>query len=92
MIQSLVAMICGLCSLIYIIRQQRIIQLQNEEIQRHRKSLALRDEQLNLYKSINYEQANQIGRLKEYVAMLQQKVDHNIEKAAPRLAPGKRQG
>lgn len=76
MMRSLVIMICGLCALICILRQQRIIQLQNKEIQRHREILALRDEQLDLYESINYEQAKQIGLMKEYAAMLRQEAGH----------------
>lgn len=76
MMRSLVIMICGLCALICILWQQRIIQLQNEEIQQHKEILALRDEQLGAYESINLEQARQIGLLKEYAALLRQEAGH----------------
>lgn len=55
-----------------ILRQQHYIQLQNEQIQKLRETLLLRDEQLGLYENINLEQARQIGLLKEYSAFLQQ--------------------
>lgn len=65
-------MLCGIVSLVCILRQQHYIQLQNEEIQRLREILSLRDEQLGLYENINMEQAKQIGLLKEYAALLRQ--------------------
>jgi len=65
-------MLCGIVSLVCILRQQHYIQLQNEEIQRLREILSLRDEQLGLYENINLEQAKQIGLLKEYAALLRQ--------------------
>lgn len=65
-------MLCGIVSLVCILRQQHYIQLQNEEIQRIREVLSLRDEQLGLYENINLEQARQIGLLKEYAALLRQ--------------------
>lgn len=68
----MITMICGIVSLVCILRQQHYIQLQNEEIQRLREALSLRDEQLGLYENINMEQARQIGLLKEYAALLRQ--------------------
>lgn len=59
-------------SFVCILRQQHYIQLQNEQIQKLRETLLLRDEQLGLYENINLEQARQIGLLKEYSAFLQQ--------------------
>ena len=76
MMQAIVTMLCGIGSLICVIWQQRIIQLQNEEIQQHKEILALRDEQLGAYESINLEQARQIGLLKEYAALLRQEAGH----------------
>ena len=55
-----------------ILRQQHYIQLQNEQIQKLREALSLRDEQLGPYENINSEQARQIGLLKEYAALLRQ--------------------
>lgn len=72
MIQAIIAMLCGIVSLVCILRQQYYIQLQNEEIQRLREILSLRDEQLGLYENINLEQAKQIGLLKEYAVLLRQ--------------------
>lgn len=69
-------MLCGIVSLVCILRQQHYIQLQNEEIQRLREALSLRDEQLGLYENINLEQAKQIGLLKEYAALLRQAAEH----------------
>lgn len=69
-------MLCGIVSLVCILRQQHYIQLQNEEIQRLREILSLRDEQLGLYENINMEQAKQIGLLKEYAALLRQEAEH----------------
>ena len=48
-IRVMITMICGIVSLVCILRQQHYIQLQNEEIQRLREALSLRDEQLGLY-------------------------------------------
>lgn len=76
MMQAIVTMLYGVGSLICVIWQQRIIQLQNEEIQRYKEILALRDEQLGAYESINLEQARQIGLLKEYAALLRQEAGH----------------
>ena len=72
MIQAIIAMLCGIASLACILWQQYYIQLQNEEIQRLRETLSLRDEQLGLYENINLEQAKQIGLLKEYAVLLRQ--------------------
>lgn len=72
LIQEMITMLCGIVSLVCILRQQHYIQLQNEEIQRLREILSLRDEQLGLYENINMEQAKQIGLLKEYAASLRQ--------------------
>lgn len=72
LIQEMITMLCGIVSLVCILRQQHYIQLQNEEIQRIREVLSLRDEQLGLYENINLEQARQIGLLKEYAALLRQ--------------------
>ena len=72
LIQAIIAMLCGIVSLVCILRQQHYIQLQNEEIQRLREILSLRDEQLGLYENINLEQAKQIGLLKEYAVLLRQ--------------------
>ncbi|MEH2936302.1 hypothetical protein [Acutalibacter sp. JLR.KK004] len=72
MIRSMITMLCGIASLACILWQQHYIQLQNEEIQRIREVLSLRDEQLGLYENINLEQARQIGLLKEYAALLRQ--------------------
>jgi len=72
LIQEMITMLCGIVSLVCILRQQHYIQLQNEEIQRLREILSLRDEQLGLYENINLEQAKQIGLLKEYAALLRQ--------------------
>ena len=72
LIQAIIAMLCGIVSLVCILRQQYYIQLQNEEIQRLREILSLRDEQLGLYENINLEQAKQIGLLKEYAVLLRQ--------------------
>lgn len=49
----MIAMLCAIASLVCILWQQRYIQLQNEEIQRLREILSLRDEQLGLYENIN---------------------------------------
>ena len=68
----MITMICGIVSLVCIFRQQHYIQLQNEQIQKLREALSLRDEQLGLYENINSEQARQIGLLKEYAALLRQ--------------------
>ena len=68
----MIAMLCAIASLVCILWQQRYIQLQNEEIQRLREILSLRDEQLGLYENINLEQARQNGLLKEYAALLRQ--------------------
>ena len=72
LIQAIIAMLCGIASLACILWQQHYIQLQNEEIQRLRETLSLRDEQLGLYENINLEQAKQIGLLKEYAVLLRQ--------------------
>ena len=72
LIQAIITMLCGIVSLVCILRQQHYIQLQNEQIQKLRETLLLRDEQLGLYENINLEQARQIGLLKEYSALLQQ--------------------
>lgn len=72
MIQALITMLCGVASLICILRQQRIIQLQNEEIQRHREILALQEERLEVYENLHREQTEQIRLLKKYAAMLRQ--------------------
>lgn len=50
MIQSFFLMLCGIASLACILRQQRIIQLQNETIRNYQKALTLRDETIRLYK------------------------------------------
>lgn len=71
-IEAMITMLCGITSLFGILRQQHYIQLQNEEIQRIREVLSLRDEQLGLYENINLEQARQNGLLKEYAALLRQ--------------------
>ena len=71
-ITAMITMLFGIASLVCVLRQQYYIQLQNEEIQRLREALSLRDEQLGLYENINMEQARQIGLLKEYSAFLQQ--------------------
>lgn len=76
LIQEMITMLCGIVSLVCILRQQHYIQLQNEEIQRLREILSLRDEQLGLYENINMEQAKQIGLLKEYAALLRQEAEH----------------
>ena len=68
----MIAMLCAIASLVCILWQQRYIQLQNEEIQRLREILSLRDEQLGLYENINSKQARQISLLKEYAALLRQ--------------------
>ena len=68
----MITMLCGIASLACILRQQHYIQLQNEQIQKLRETLLLRDEQLGLYENINLEQARQIGLLKEYSAFIQQ--------------------
>lgn len=52
MIQALITMLCGIVSLVCILRQQRIIQLQNEEIQKYRETLTLREETIRLYKEV----------------------------------------
>ena len=52
MIEAMITMLCGITSLFGILRQQHYIQLQNEEIQRIREVLSLRDEQLGLYKNM----------------------------------------
>lgn len=75
-IQAMITMLCGIVSLVCILRQQHYIQLQNEQIQRLREVLALRDEQLGIYESINLEQSRQIGLLKEYAALLRQEAGH----------------
>lgn len=71
-ITAMITMLFGIASLVCVLRQQYYIQLQNEEIQRLREALSLRDEQLGLYENINMEQARQIGLLKEYAALLRQ--------------------
>ena len=76
LIQEMITMLFGIVSLVCILRQQHYIQLQNEEIQRLREILSLRDEQLGLYENINMEQAKQIGLLKEYAALLRQEAEH----------------
>lgn len=50
MIQALITMLCGIVSLVCILRQQRIIQLQNETIRNYRETLTLREETIRLYK------------------------------------------
>lgn len=75
-IQAMITMLCGIVSLVCILRQQHYIQLQNEQIQRLQKVLSLRDEQLGIYESINLEQSRQIGLLKEYAALLRQEAGH----------------
>lgn len=72
----MITMLCGIVSLVCILRQQHYIQLQNEQIQRLQKVLSLRDEQLGIYESINLEQSRQIGLLKEYAALLRQEAGH----------------
>lgn len=50
MIQSFFLMLCGAVSLVCILRQQRIIQLQNEEIQGYREITALLEQAVRAYK------------------------------------------
>lgn len=71
----MITMLCGIVSLVCILRQRHYIQLQNEEIRNYREVLSLRDEQLGLYENINLEQARQIGLLKEYAALLPQEAE-----------------
>lgn len=70
MIQAFITLLCGITSLVCILRQQRFIQIQNEEIQKQEELLALRDEQLEVYENLHREQAKQIKLLKEYAALL----------------------
>lgn len=76
-IQAFITLLCGITSLVCILRQQRFIQLQYEQIQRQgrllheqEELLALRDEQLQVYENLHAEQAKQIKLLKEYVSLL----------------------
>lgn len=71
-IQAMITMLCGIVFLVCILRQQHYIQLQNQQIQRLREVLALRDEQLEVYENLHREQARQIALLKEYAALLRQ--------------------
>lgn len=75
-IRVMITMICGIVSLVCIFRQQHYIQFQNEQIQKLRETLSLREEQLGLYENISLEQARQIGLLKEYAALLRQEAEH----------------
>lgn len=50
MMQAFFLMLCGIVSLVCILRQQRIIQLQNEAIWNYRETLTLREETIRLYK------------------------------------------
>lgn len=74
MIQALITLLCGITCLVCILRQQRLIQLQNEQIQKQEEFLALRDKQLKAYENLHREQAKQIQLLKEYAGLLQEAV------------------
>lgn len=83
MIQAFITLLCGITSLVCILRQQRFIQLQYEQIQRQgrllheqEELLALRDEQLQVYENLHAEQAKQIKLLKEYVSLLKKEASH----------------
>ena len=83
MIQAFITLLCGITSLVCILRQQRFIQLQYEQIQRQgrllheqEELLALRDEQLQVYENLHAEKAKQIKLLKEYVSLLKKEASH----------------
>lgn len=48
----MITMLCGIVSLVCILRQQRIIQLQKEEIRRCKRDLVLRDKQSGTHEAI----------------------------------------
>lgn len=73
MIQAIITLLCGITSLVCILRQQRFIQLQNEQIQKQEEFLALRNEQLEVYENLHRAQTKQIRLLKEYAALLREK-------------------
>ena len=50
MIQPFFLMLCGVAALACILRQQRIIQIQNEEIQGYREIVALLEQAIRAYK------------------------------------------
>ncbi|WP_166542205.1 hypothetical protein [Acutalibacter sp. 1XD8-36] len=64
LIQEMITMLCGIVSLVYILRQQRIIQLQNEAIRNYRETLTLREETIRLYKEVFGMMDKQTAQLK----------------------------
>lgn len=72
MIHALITLLCSTVCLVCILRQQHYIQLQNEQIQKLREILSLRDWQMRVYESVRLEQAKQIQQLKEHADPLGQ--------------------
>lgn len=68
MIKALVTMLCGVGSLICILRQQRIIQIQSEQIQKGKELLELRKEQVDTYAAIICYREEELQQLKERFA------------------------
>ena len=75
MIQSFFLMLCGAVSLVCILRQQRIIQLQNEEIQKYQEITALLEQTVQAYKEVLRLTEEQNTRLRD---MLRQAVKAEI--------------
>ena len=76
MILSLISLLGNLGVLAYLLWAQRFMQLQIEQIKNSQEILALRDEQLKIYKTLTNEQAKQIKMLKEYLELLQGEASH----------------
>ena len=73
MVQVMITLLCGIVSLVCILRQQRYIQLQNEQIHNLREALSLREETVRLYKEVFGMMDKQAAQLK---AVLQQEARH----------------
>lgn len=73
MIQAMITLLCGIVFLVYIFRQQHYIQLQNEQIQKLREALSLREETVRLYKEVFGMMDKQAAQLK---SVLRQEADH----------------
>ena len=64
MIQAMITLLCGIVFLVYIFRQQRYIQLQNEQIHNLREVLSLREETVRLYREVFGMMDKQAAQLK----------------------------
>lgn len=64
MIQTMITLLCGIVFLAYILRQQRYIQLQNEQIHNLREALSLREETVRLYREVFGMMDKQVAQLK----------------------------